>query len=136
MFLMISSILKKITSVFVVLAVSLSLGLISPASASTSVHTTSAAAPSSVANLEVVQLGGRGSFFGQLRWNQVESATQYRIYKTGTIRPQWRLFAYVSPAASRWTVSDKPGVVAVYRVMALVKNREVLVGQVYYFPAR
>ena len=71
-----------------------------------------------------------------LSWTPALEATSYRIYKTGTIRPTWRLFAIMPAAASSRTVADRPGAIAVYRVMAVIKFREVLVGEVIYQPVR
>ena len=39
-------------------------------------------------------------------------------------------------AAISRTVADRPGAIAVYRVMAVVNSREVLVGEVIYRPTR
>jgi hypothetical protein len=77
-----------------------------------------------------------GSLLATLQWTPSALASSYRIYKTGTIRPTWRLFAIMPAAAISRTVADRPGAIAVYRVMAVVNSREVLVGEVIYRPTR
>lgn len=79
---------------------------------------------------------GRGSHFATLQWSAVAAATEYRIYKTGSIRPRWRLFYFTSPAVTSKLVSDRPGAIAIYRVTAMVNYREVLIGRFTYFPRR
>lgn len=85
--------------------------------------------------VSVVQAGS-GSFFGILSWNSIPGATSYLIYKTGSIRPGWRQFASVSVGTNNMTISDKPGAVAVYRIVAIVNGSEVEIGTVKYFPSR
>jgi hypothetical protein len=77
-----------------------------------------------------------GSLLATLQWTPNASASSYRIYKTGTIRPTWRLFAIMPGAAVSRTVADRPGAIAIYRVMAVINSREVLVGEVIYQPVR
>lgn len=77
-----------------------------------------------------------GSFFGTLQWLPVEGASSYLIYKTGSIRPGWRRFASTVASTNKLTVSDKPGAVAVYRVVAIVAGKEVKIGTFKYFPSR
>ncbi len=79
---------------------------------------------------------GAGSFFGTLSWNPVSGATSYLIYKTGSVRPGWRQFASVPVGTNGMSISDKPGVIAVYRIVAIVNGSEVEVGTVKYFPSR
>lgn len=81
-----------------------------------------------------VTQNGEGSFFGRLSWTSVEGASQYQIYKTGSIRPSWRLFWTSSSSATYRNISDKPGEIAIYRVVALVDGKEVLLGEVVYQP--
>lgn len=90
------------------------------------------------ATSEVVRVTqqGRGSYFGNLEWPAVVGATEYRIYKTGSIRPKWRLFYITPPSVTSKIVSDKPAVVAIYRLFALVNSREVFMGEVVYIPKR
>ena len=77
-----------------------------------------------------------GSSRATLEWTLTPKATEYRIYKTGSIRPSWRLFA-ISPAnVTSRKVVDLPGAIAIYRVMAVVNSKEVLVGRVTYTPTR
>lgn len=77
-----------------------------------------------------------GSFTAILEWPAVAGATEYRIYKTGSIRPYWRLFWIAPRTSNRHSVADKPGAIAIYRVAALVKNREIDLGSFTYIPKR
>jgi hypothetical protein len=77
-----------------------------------------------------------GSLLATLQWAPRVDAMSYRIYKTGSIRPKWRLFAVMPAAAASRTVADRPGAIAIYRVVAVVNSREVLVGEVIYQPVR
>jgi len=90
------------------------------------------------ASTEVVRVTqqGKGSYFGLLEWPSVASATEYRIYKTGSIRPRWRLFYITPPQVTSKIVSDKPTAVAIYRLFALVNSREVFMGEFVYIPRR
>lgn len=99
-----------------------------PASNGTSVSSTS----------QVVRVTqqGKGSYFGLLEWPFVASATEYRIYKTGSIRPRWRLFYITPPSVTSKIVSDKPAAVAIYRLFAVVNSKEVFMGEVVYIPRR
>jgi subtilisin family serine protease len=76
-----------------------------------------------------------GKPFGTLKWEPVEGATEYRLYKTGSIRPQWRLFRLISKA-TEITVSDRVGSIAMYKVVAIVPSGEVQVGTVRYAPKK
>lgn len=92
----------------------------------------------STSTTEVLQITqwGAGSYFATLEWPIVPGATQYLIYKTGSIRPKWRLF-YITPSTvNSKTVSDKPGAIAIYRLAALVNSKEVPIGRVTYLPTR
>lgn len=75
-----------------------------------------------------------GSGRAVLEWGQLANADSYQIYKTSSIRPGWRLYATVSKNAYYRNVIDKPGGVAIYRVVALVGSSEVEVGVFEYFP--
>lgn len=75
-----------------------------------------------------------GSLFGKVKWTAVDGASEYRIYKTGSIRPSWRLFWTGSPESTHRNVSDAIGAIAIYRVVAMVDGREVLVGEARYQP--
>jgi subtilisin family serine protease len=79
---------------------------------------------------------GAGSFFGTLSWTLVAGTTSYLIYKTGSIRPGWRQFASAPAGTNSMSISDKPGAVAIYRIVAIVSGSEVEVGTVKYFPSR
>ncbi len=79
---------------------------------------------------------GSGSFFGTLNWSAVGEASSYIIYKTGSIRPGWRVFSSVPVGANSMSISDKPGAIAIYRVMAVVGGKEKEIGTVKYFPSR
>jgi hypothetical protein len=133
---MISSRQNKLTASLAAIALALSVGLIAPAEASTRANTTQSSTSTAVGSVWVTQTGGPGSVFGLLEWTPVAGATQYTIQKTGSIRPQWRLF-FVAPASmTKLEVVDKPGAIAVYRVWATVSSREVLVGRFNYRPKR
>lgn len=77
-----------------------------------------------------------GSLLATLQWTPAPEASSYRIYKTGSIRPKWRLFAIMPAASAGRTVADRPGAIAIYRVMAVIDAKEVLVGEVIYQPVR
>lgn len=79
---------------------------------------------------------GKGSYFGTLQWPSVANATEYRIYKTGSIRPRWRLFYITSAQVTSKVVSDKPAAIAIYKLFALVNSREVFMGEFIYIPRR
>jgi hypothetical protein len=69
-----------------------------------------------------------------LQWSSIPGATEYRIFKTGTIRPSWRLF-YVYPSSiTSITIFDKPGAIAIYKIMVVVDSKETLLGEVVYKP--
>lgn len=84
----------------------------------------------------VVVQNGAGSFFGILQWSPVEGANSYLIYKTGSIRPGWRKFASTSFRTTSITVSDRPGAIAIYRVVAIISGKEIEIGTFKYFPRR
>lgn len=75
-----------------------------------------------------------GSLFGKVSWSSVDGATEYRIYKTGTIRPGWRLFWNANASSTHRNISDAIGSISLYRVMAIVDGQEVLLGEVKYEP--
>lgn len=128
--------LNRLTAGLAAIALSLSLGVVSPAEATTRVVPTQTSTPAAVGSVWVTQTGGNGSVFGLLEWTPIPGATQYTIQKTGTIRPSWRLF-WIAPAGmTALEVVDKPGAIAVYRVWATVNSREVLVGRFNYRPKR
>lgn len=127
---------KKLIAGLASIALSLSLGVISPAQAATATvpltSTTTTAAPT----VWVTQVGGSGSLFGVLEWTPVSGASKYLIHKTGTIRPYWRLF-WVTPATiTSMQVTDLPGAIAVYRVTAVVNGKETVIGRFNYRPKK
>jgi hypothetical protein len=69
-----------------------------------------------------------------LQWSSIPGATEYRIYKTGTIRPTWRLFYVYPPSITSITIFDKPGAIAIYKIMVVVDSKETLLGEVIYRP--
>ena len=69
-----------------------------------------------------------------LQWSSIPGASQYQIFKTGTIRPSWRLF-YVYPSSiTSITIFDKPGSIAIYKIVAVVNSKEVFLGEAIYEP--
>jgi hypothetical protein len=58
------------------------------------------------------------------------------VYKTGSIRPYWRLFFVAPGNMNVLQVIDKPGAIAVYRVVAIVGSQEVNLGRFNYRPQR
>lgn len=76
-----------------------------------------------------------GSTLARLEWSPVDGASGYDIYKTGSIRPYWRIFWRSGPTASYRTVSDSVDAIAVYRVIAKVGGSRILLGEYTYFPA-
>lgn len=77
-----------------------------------------------------------GSSIGTLTWDLVEGASSYTIYKTGSIRPAWSIYSYQKSTTSKKTIVDKPGSIAIYRVVAIVSGKEVQVGKYRYYPSR
>lgn len=75
-----------------------------------------------------------GSLFGKVRWTPIEDATEYRIYKTGSIRPGWRLYWTANSLATHRNISDAIGSISIYRVVAVVGGQEVVLGEVKYEP--
>lgn len=127
---------KKFIAGLASIALSFSLGVISPAQAATTAtpltNTTTATSPT----VWVTQVGGPGSLFGLLEWKAVSGASKYLIHKTGTIRPYWRLF-WVTPATmTSMKVTDLPGAIAVYRITAVVDGKEVVLGRFNYRPKK
>jgi hypothetical protein len=130
---------SKVLAASAAIAIGLSLITATPAEACQEPHPTpsptATSAPSSDDSVRVTQQAA-GSPFALLEWPAVAGATSYRIFKTGSIRPRWRLF-WISPArATSRTVADKPGSIAIYRVVALVNNREIDLGEFVYMPLR
>lgn len=126
---------RKLLAGLASIALSFSLGVISPAQAATTtapVTSTTTSSPS----VWVTQIGGPGSLFGLLEWKPVSGASKYLIHKTGTIRPYWRLF-WVTPASiTSMEVTDLPGAIAVYRITAVVNGKEVVLGRFNYRPKK
>ena len=77
-----------------------------------------------------------GDGIGQaiLQWYLVPGGTEYRIYKTGSIRPAWRLFYVYPPSITSITIFDMPGSIALYKIMAVVNDKEIFLGEVTYIP--
>lgn len=74
-----------------------------------------------------------GSSFGLLQWPAVAGASGYKIYKTGSLRPAWRQYATTRTATQK-NIVDKPGEVAIYRIVAIVNGSEVEIGSITYNP--
>lgn len=106
-----------------------------PVVESASVEVATPEAPEApIAQFVQVSQEAPGSYFGTLQWSAMSEATEYRIYKTGSIRPSWRLF-YVYPTyITNITISDKPGAIAIYKLVAVVNSQEVLIGEAIYRP--
>lgn len=98
-------------------------------------HANTSPTPTPAGSVWVTQ-SGPGSVFGLLQWTPIPGATSYRIHKTGSIRPYWRLYWVMPGEYTSLDVVDKPGAIAVYRVTAVVNSREVLVGRFNYRPLR
>jgi len=79
-------------------------------------------------------LPGNGTGEAVLQWSFTPRATEYRIYKTGTIRPSWRLFYVYPPTVTSITIFDKPGAIAIYKIMVVVNSEETFLGEVTYRP--
>lgn len=111
---------------------------LSPAGACEQPHNSQTVARQPLSSAETVRVTqvSPGSFSGILEWPVTAGATQYYIYKTGTIRPYWRLFWVAPGNMNALEVVDKPGAVAVYRVVAIVDGREVALGRFNYRPRR
>ena len=130
---------SKVLAASAAIAIGLSPITASPAEACEEPHPTAsptAYPASSTADSVRVTQQGPGSFFGLLEWPAVDGATRYMIFKTGSIRPYWRLFWIAPGGMTSLEVSDKPGAIAVYRVVATVGGREVNLGRFNYKPLR
>jgi hypothetical protein len=79
-------------------------------------------------------LPGNGTGEAVLQWSSIPSATEYRIYKTGTIRPSWRLFYVYPPSITSITIFDQPGSIAIYKIMPVINSKEVFMGEAIYEP--
>jgi len=77
-----------------------------------------------------------GSYDGILEWSTVDGASQYRIYKTSSLRPGWRLFWVEDQGWNYHTVVDKPGSIAIYKVIAVVGSEEIELGKFKYTPTK
>jgi len=117
------------------LVLSSSVALVAPAQAASKVSLLASTVVTSADSVKITQQAP-GSSRAKLEWVAVANATEYRIYKTGSIRPAWRLFAISPAGATSRTIVDAPGAVAIYRVMAVVNAKEVLIGRVNYIPTR
>ena len=129
----------KVLAASVAIAIGLSLITASPAEACQEPHPTpsptTTSAPSSADSVRVTQQVA-GSPFALLEWPAVAGATSYRIFKTGSIRPRWRLFWITPRSLTKHTIADKPGSIAIYRVVALVNNKEKDLGEFIYRPLK
>jgi hypothetical protein len=129
----------KVLAASTALAIGLSLLNATPAEACEQPHPTpSPTTEASVSTTDTVRVTQRspGSAIALLEWPAVTGATGYRIFKTGSIRPRWRLFALIPSGATSRTVADKPGAIAIYRVVAVVGSREVDLGSFTYIPVK
>jgi hypothetical protein len=79
-------------------------------------------------------LPGDGIGEAVLQWSSIPGATEYRIYKTGTIRPSWRLFYVYPPSITSITIFDQPGSIAIYKIMPVINSKEVFMGEAIYEP--
>ena len=79
-------------------------------------------------------LPGDGIGEAILQWSSIPGATEYRIYKTGTIRPSWRLFYVYPPSITSITIFDQPGSIAIYKIMPVINSKEVFMGEAIYEP--
>ena len=80
-------------------------------------------------------LPGNGTGEAVLQWSSIPGISEYRIYKTGTIRPTWRLFYVYPPSITSITIFDQPGAIAIYKIMVVINSEETLLGEVTYRPA-
>jgi hypothetical protein len=80
-------------------------------------------------------LPGNGTGEAVLQWSSIPGISEYRIYKTGTIRPSWRLFYVYPPSITSITIFDQPGAIAIYILMVVINSEETLLGEVTYRPA-
>jgi hypothetical protein len=77
---------------------------------------------------------GTGIGEAVLQWSSIPGATEYRIFKTGTIRPSWRLFYIYPSSVTSITIFDQPGSIAIYKIMVVINYEETLLGEVTYRP--
>lgn len=124
---------KKALAFFAALAL-LASAYVAPAYGSTKPLYTQGS-DTAIGSVQVTQVApGTTSGRGLLEWTAVAGATEYRVYKTGTIRPTSRLVFVVAGAFTSKRIVDMIGATARYRVTALVNFREVLVGSFIYSP--
>lgn len=131
---MVKTLRSKVTAILAVIALSLSVSLVSPAEATTR-PTRQDTSSTAIETVWVTQKAP-GSVFGQLRWVQLPGATEYRIYNAGSFRPSWKLIFIMSSRASKRTIVDLPGTISIYRIMALINSKEVEVGRYIYKPTK
>ena len=80
----------------------------------------------------VLPVNGTGE--AVLQWSSIPGISEYRIYKTGTIRPTWRLFYVYPPSITSITIFDQPGSIAIYKIMPVINSKEVFMGEAIYEP--
>lgn len=75
-----------------------------------------------------------GSLFGRVEWSPVDGADMYQILKTSSIRPEWRLFWATSKPVTHRNISEEPGSIAIYKVIAYVGSQAIELGEFEYLP--
>lgn len=116
-------------------ALSLSLGLVSPAQAASGGPVSKSVTATTEQAIWVTQ-EKPGSRFALLQWIPLPGATEYRIYNALSYRPTWKLI-FIAPATStNRNIVDRPGTVSVYRIVAVVNGKEVNMGRYYYYPKK
>ena len=76
-----------------------------------------------------------GARTGWLKWDLIDGA-QYQIYKTGSIRPELRLFATINNGINRLLLSDAYESIAIYSIVAVLGSETIDMGEVKYYPIR
>lgn len=90
--------------------------------------------PVSDVNDVIVIQSEPGSNVGTLKWPRIEGSDGYRVYKTTSLKPGWRLHWVAQEDWFERTIVDKVGSTAIYKVFALVGGKEVEVGRFQYEP--
>lgn len=77
-----------------------------------------------------------GSIFATIEWSTYPEADKYLIYRTGQIKPGWRVLWDVDNLTTSQLIAEEPGYISIYRIVALVGTEEIEIGEFKYRPAK
>lgn len=81
--------------------------------------------------VKVTQLEA-GSMFATIEWSAVPEAQEYLIYRTGKIRPGWRVLWSVDNLTTSQLIAEEPGSLSIYKVIAIIDSKEVEIAEYRY----